>query len=52
MPFGSNSAFNLAMMSLESSSEKQALILILGVLLYIPFVKINDVVMAKTMGEE
>lgn len=30
----------------------QALILILGVLLYIPFVKINDVVMAKTMGEE
>ena len=28
------------------------LILILGVLLYIPFVKINDVVMAKTMGEE
>ncbi len=30
----------------------QALILVLGVLLYIPFVKINDAVMAKTMGEE
>ncbi|MDO5407662.1 MAG: PTS transporter subunit EIIC [Eubacteriales bacterium] len=30
----------------------QALILILGVLLYIPFVRINDIVMAKTAGEE
>ena len=31
MPFGSNSAFNLAMMSLESSSEKQASILLAAI---------------------
>ena len=30
----------------------QALILVLGVLIYIPFVKINDVVMEKTMASE
>lgn len=30
----------------------QALILVLGVLLYIPFVKINDIVMEKTMASE
>lgn len=30
----------------------QALILVLGVLIYIPFVKINDIVMEKTMASE
>lgn len=30
----------------------QALILVLGVLLYIPFVKMNDIVMEKTMASE
>lgn len=30
----------------------QALILVLGVLIYIPFVKINDIVMEKTMAAE
>ena len=30
----------------------QAVILVLGVLLYIPFVKMNDIVMEKTMASE